>query len=136
MLYLVIGHGRYGQTIGKRLMGIQVLSVNEQEVIGYRNAFLRECVWFFAQIAGIVYLIVETMQSPAPVAIQQTYFKSIVALITSSWFILEVITMLLNKKRRALHDLIAGSIVVIIVEIKREALKKKQKALLHEWQSQ
>jgi len=29
-----------------------------------------------------------------------------------SWFILEVITMLTNSKRRALHDWIAGTVVV------------------------
>ena len=28
------------------------------------------------------------------------------------WFLLEVITIMLNSKRRALHDFIAGSVVV------------------------
>jgi len=41
-LYLVISHGKYGQTIGKRLMGIKVLDINEQGVINYKNSFLRE----------------------------------------------------------------------------------------------
>ena len=31
---------------------------------------------------------------------------------TSAWFIVEVATMLTNDKRRALHDFIAGSVVV------------------------
>ena len=31
-----------------------------------------------------------------------------------AWFVLELATMLLNYKRRALHDLIAGSVVVCV----------------------
>lgn len=30
----------------------------------------------------------------------------------TAWFFLEVVTMLFNDKRRALHDFIAGSVVV------------------------
>jgi uncharacterized RDD family membrane protein YckC len=29
-----------------------------------------------------------------------------------AWFVLELLTMLTNNKRRALHDFIAGSVVV------------------------
>ena len=135
-VYLVIGHGRYGQTIGKYLMGIKVFDVNEGEVIGYRRAFLRECVWFFAQMAGLVYLIADTARSVEPIAIHETYYKSIVGLITSTWFILEVVTMMFNKKRRALHDFIADSVVVNISELKREHLHKRQKELMQSLRAQ
>jgi uncharacterized RDD family membrane protein YckC len=133
--YLVIGHGRYGQTIGKYLMGIKVLDVNEEKVIGYRRAFLRECVWFIAQTAGIVYLIVDNMKSVEPMAIHETYYKSIVGVITSTWLILEVVTMMFNKKRRALHDFIAGSVVINLYELKREHLHKRQQELLQSLQA-
>jgi uncharacterized RDD family membrane protein YckC len=129
-LYLVVGHGRYGQTIGKHLMGIKVFDVNEKEVIGYRRAFLRESVWLFAQMAGIVYLFVDTVKSSEPIAVYETYYKSIVGLISSSWFLLEVVTMLFNKKRRAMHDLIAGSVVVHLTELKKEDLHKRQQELM------
>ena len=33
-------------------------------------------------------------------------------MVAGIWFMLEIITMLLNEKRRALHDLIAGTVVV------------------------
>jgi uncharacterized RDD family membrane protein YckC len=128
--YLVIGHGRYGQTLGKYLMGVKVMDVNEKDVIGYRRAFLRECVWFFAQLAGIIYLTVDTTKSVEPIAIHETYYKSIVGLITSTWFLLEVVTMLFNKKRRALHDFIAGSVVVHLIELRKETLQKRQQELI------
>ena len=135
-MYVVIGHGRYGQTLGKYLMGIKVFDVNEQKIIGYRRAFLRECVWFFAQMAGIVYLIVDTSKSVETMAIHETYYKSIVGLITSTWFILEVVTMMFNNKRRALHDFIAGSVVVNISELKREHLRERQQELMQSLQTQ
>ena len=128
--YLVIGHGRYGQTVGKYLMGVKVMDVNEKDVIGYLIAFIRECVWFFAQMAGIVYLIVSTTESVEPIAIHETYYKSIVGLITSTWFLLEVVTLLFNKKKRALHDFIAGSVVVHLIALRREALQKRQQELM------
>src|SRR5688500_121192 len=63
-LYVVIGHGKYRQTFGKRLMRIKVFDVNEKYLIGYKKAFLRESVWFFAVIAGITYLIISTSNTP------------------------------------------------------------------------
>src|SRR5688572_458074 len=52
-LYVVIGHGRYGQTLGKKLMGIKVLNFRETGTIGYGRAFSRESPWFLAQMAGL-----------------------------------------------------------------------------------
>ena len=54
-LYVVIGHGKFGQTIGKKLMGIKVFALDEKDLISYKNAFLRESIWFFAVVAGIIY---------------------------------------------------------------------------------
>jgi uncharacterized RDD family membrane protein YckC len=31
---------------------------------------------------------------------------------TANWFLVEIITMLTNDKRRALHDFIAGTVVI------------------------
>ena len=130
-LYLVIGHGHFGQTLGKYVMGIKVLNVQETGTIGYWRAFLRDSVWFFAQTAGIVFIIINTQGSPEPVT-NYGSFNMITDLITLSWFLLEVITMLLNKKRRAMHDLIAGSVVVDLGVIRREQLYKKHRDLMQE----
>jgi hypothetical protein len=116
-------------------MGIKVFDVAEAKVIGYRRAFLRECVWFFAQMAGITYLIVDTTRSMEPLTIHETYYKSIVGIITSTWFVLELATMLLNEKRRALHDVISGSVVVDLSELKRMQLHKKSRELMQSLQA-
>lgn len=135
-LYVVIGHGRYGQTIGKRLMGIKVFDLNEKTLIVYKNAFLRESVWFFAIIAGIIYLTVSTSNAATlNEEIKATYYNDIVGLTSGTWLILELITMFFNKKRRALHDFLAGSVVVDLNELQREDLQRRQNELITSLQS-
>ena len=130
-VYAVIGHGRYGQTIGKRLMGIKVFDLNERTLIGYKNAFLRESVWFFAVIAGIIYLTISTSNIPTfNEVIKATYYDDIVGLTSGIWLILELITMFFSKKRRALHDFLAGSVVVDLNELQREDLQGRQNELI------
>jgi len=130
-LYVVIGHGRFGQTIGKRLMGIKVFDLTEKHIIGYKRAFLREAVWFLAEIVGIIYLMVSTFNdSNFNETLLDTYYSSIVGLISAIWLILELITMLFNNKRRALHDFIAGSVVVDLNKLQREDLQKRKQELL------
>lgn len=129
-LYVVIGHGKYGQTIGKRLMNIQVLDKGEEIRIGYKRAFLRESVWFFTAILAIIYFIVATSANPViNEQLRETYFENFIGRTTAIWFLLELVTTLTNSKRRALHDFIAGSVVVDILELKREELYEKQDAL-------
>ena len=130
-LYVVIGHGKYGQTIGKRLMGIKVFDLNEKTLIGYKNAFLRESVWVFAVIAGIIYLAISTSNTSAfNEVIKATYYDDIVGFTSGIWLILELITMFFDKKRRALHDFLAGSVVVDLNELQREDLQKRQNELI------
>jgi uncharacterized RDD family membrane protein YckC len=130
-LYVVIGHGKYGQTIGKRLMGIKVFDLKEKTLIGYKNAFLRESVWFFAIIAGIIYLTISTSNSATlNKEVKDTFYNDIVGLTSGIWLILELITMFFNKKRRALHDFLAGSVVVDLNELQREDLQRRQNELI------
>ncbi len=125
--YVVVGHGKYGHTIGKKLMKIQVLDKNEQMPIGYGRAFIRESVCFFAAVIGIIYFIIATYSNPViNESLRETYFENFVSRITSIWFILELITALTNNKRRALHDFLAGSVVVDILALKREELDQRQ----------
>lgn len=109
-MYLVIGHGKYGQTLGKKAMGVKVLDISEERLIGYKRAFLRECILFFFSAGFIIYLVSKTgsQQTPEDVMRESNlgfYFPLI-------WFALEIVTTLTNLKYRALHDYIAGSVVI------------------------
>ena len=130
-LYVVIGHGKYGQTIGKRLMNIKVFDLNEKTLIGYKKAFLRESVWFFAIVAAIIYFTISTANTiTLNEEVKATYYNDIVSLTSGIWLILEITTMFFNKKRRALHDFLAGSVVVDINELRREDLQRRENELI------
>lgn len=42
IFYSVYLHGRYGQTLGKKVMNIKVLDLSESKKIGLKHAFYRE----------------------------------------------------------------------------------------------
>ena len=106
--YSVYFHGKYGQTPGKFLMKIKVVDhLNEAAVIGYQRALLREIgTILFILIGGILHF---TVSDP------ETYDISRL-LITFGWLAAELLTMWFNQKRRAIHDLIAGSVVIDIAQ--------------------
>jgi len=108
LTYFVVCHGRYGYTIGKKMMNIKVTRVDEKNLIGYSRAFYRESVWFLTNMALIVYLIIDNLHSETidTNVLRIGFYTSIV------WSLLELVTMLMNEKRRAIHDFIAGSVVI------------------------
>jgi uncharacterized RDD family membrane protein YckC len=130
LLYSVIGHGRYGQTIGKRVMAIKVLDLDENNLIGYKRAFFRESIWFFSVIIGLAYLLISSSNSSTLDDSTMTSYGGIIGISSIIWLALELFTMLFNDKRRALHDFMAGSVVVKLDEIKRETLKTQQQEVV------
>ena len=112
LLYVVIGHAKYGQTVGKWLMNIKVLDLGENKLIGYRRAFYRESVWFLVSFAAIFYMIIRI--GPANINDPDNIkgYESFSLIFSLGWFVAELVTMLTNNKRRAIHDFIAGSVVV------------------------
>jgi len=57
MLYSVYLHGRYGQTLGKKVMNIRVLDLNESKTIGFKYAFYREAILFIFHSIGMLFII-------------------------------------------------------------------------------
>ena len=110
-LYVVIGHGQYGQTLGKKAMGLKVLDISETKLIGYGRAFLRESIWFFFSASVIIYMLISMNREMGitPQEIMNSEFNFYFPL---AWFVIEIFTTLTNKKYRALHDYIAGSVVI------------------------
>ena len=109
--YSVGMHGTFGQTFGKMATKVIVLDVSEIK-LSYKQAALRDIVpiltWplnFYVayQVAFAGVTNEELVQSPVAVAIFASLF---------GWMVLELVTMLFNNKRRAIHDFIAGSVVI------------------------
>ncbi|HJX27068.1 MAG TPA: RDD family protein [Thermoanaerobaculia bacterium] len=112
-LYNVLLHARYGQTLGKMVVGVKVLDVNEQSTPTLRQAFLRDIVYIILNTLGLGYMIYLIVMNQYSVDSHRlTLPLQMLGGAAFGWSLLELITMLTNSKRRALHDWIAGTVVV------------------------
>lgn len=114
-LYSIGMHSYNGQTFGKMAVGVQVTNSKNESSITYIQALLRDLVPIICLTALVIMSLnapeVETLED---MEIHKDFFfmLSVLGVTRTIWFILEFATMLLNKKRRALHDYIAGTVVV------------------------
>jgi len=115
--YSVFMHARYGQTIGKMVCGVVVRDLSEAP-LSVRQAALRDIVPLVLLPISLAVDLPDLLQGLNPS--RQERFTSgpphwltlVLGSIFLLWSAAEVITMLTNKKRRAVHDLIAGSVVI------------------------
>ena len=115
---------RFGGTPGKLIVGIRIRKL-DGEPVGYREAFLR---YFPDAILGLLMSIAlvfplfhmsdSEYQSLAfmerakrMVELAPSWYKPL-QWIQTAWVWGELIVLLTNRKRRALHDFIAGTVVV------------------------
>jgi uncharacterized RDD family membrane protein YckC len=123
-LYVVFFHARWGQTVGKMALKIRVVRTDGSP-IGWGNALRRHSVdgvlsllSIIAQSAAILsipgaeYVAAgwtergELVANAAPAGLQWVN----IALMVWGWG--EVLTMMFNRRRRALHDFLGGTVVV------------------------
>lgn len=110
--YFIILHSRYGQTIGKKITGIKVVDIDEANLIGIKRSIYRELPWIIANIVIIVYAVIKLFLTSIDLAIIKESYNELSFIIALCWMIIELITMLTNYKKRALHDYLAKSVVV------------------------
>ncbi len=127
--YHIYCHGRFGQTIGKRVMGIRVVRLDGGP-IGWREAWIRSSVdlvfaslWAVSSFIAITtitdadYYGIDWKQRPhALVALQPSWLRW-TRPASTIWVWSEIIVMLFNAKRRALHDFIAGTVVIRVEKV-------------------
>lgn len=120
-LYL---HARSGQTIGKRVMNIRVVKVSGAR-IGWRESWLRSSVDISFAVLGVIASLVALAtisdadfygvgwkQQTQNLLAHQPAWLAWTVTASQIWVWSELIVMLLNKRRRSLHDFIAGTVVV------------------------
>jgi uncharacterized RDD family membrane protein YckC len=112
-LYDVLLHGIYGQTIGKRVMGVVVINQDEKQPMTIAQAIRRDIYPVIMAIIGIIIFIPRVLRGGYPTT-PPTYTTMdwVRSYSFYGWFLMEFITMLFNSRRRALHDYIAGTVVV------------------------
>jgi uncharacterized RDD family membrane protein YckC len=107
-------HARYGQTLGKRAMHVKVMDVSEERIPSLGQAFLRDIGYIAINTFSLAYFIHIVVAHKYVTGTEQldSLPGIILACAGLGWFLLEVITMFSNSKRRAVHDLIAKTVVV------------------------
>lgn len=109
IIYFVVMHGWCGQTVGKMLMKVKVLTFSETPM-SFRQAILREAPQIVTTIGSFIFLYPLTqndIDSNSP-----DYWKNPFIILMLIWGVADVIAALTNHKCRALHDYLAGTVVV------------------------
>jgi uncharacterized RDD family membrane protein YckC len=115
---------RFGGTPGKRVMRVHIRKVDGSPVT-YREAVLRYLPdWLLARLSGVVmilavlhltdaeYLAVPFQKRLDLVTAAEPPWSGAVTAATHLWTWGEFIVMMTNRNRRALHDFLAGTVVV------------------------
>jgi uncharacterized RDD family membrane protein YckC len=123
-MYHVYFNVRFGGTPGKLAVGIRITKPDGTKIgwveawkrssvdIGFALLMLCVEVWALTQVNGEQYsaaAFVERMQ------LLQSYYPSwfrIVTIAQNIWIWSEVVVLLFNKRKRALHDFIARTVVI------------------------
>ena len=107
VVYFVAMHAIYGQTVGKMLMKVKVVDLSEAP-IGFKRAIMRDIpqiIFTFLSLAPFM---------TAPLTENPEMQINILTLCLMAWSFADIAVFLSNDKRRALHDYIAGTVVVRI----------------------
>lgn len=115
---------RYGGTPGKLLLGITILRIDGNDVT-WREAMLRELVTIvfslgYAALTIFALSLVDRVEyQEIPWRQKQRYLESVAPItfgmyrwLSGAWFWSELIVLLFNARKRALHDFIAGTVIV------------------------
>jgi uncharacterized RDD family membrane protein YckC len=111
VIYSVILHYRNGQTIGKWVAGVKVMDISETRKLTLLQSIWRDSFYLLVSLVGLIYYGFYLTQN-ADTGIILSDYISFSDNPVFLWTIVELITMLTNSKRRALHDFIAKSVVV------------------------
>ena len=106
LIYNFWFHYRYGQTIGKRIMEIKVLNISESR-INFLQIIIRETLIFIVFYSYSIYRMWKNQNFTRLDIIMVGIFNIALLLIDLS-------IIAINNRKRALHDLIAKTVVVRI----------------------
>ena len=109
--YSIFLHYKYGQTVGKWITGVKVLNIDELKTMTFKQCVLRDSFYLITEVLALLYFTYMFFGSSQHAKLFDNYreFNTYPTLI---WTLLELISMLTNSKRRAVHDFLANSVVI------------------------
>jgi len=122
--YDIYFNARFGGTLGKLAVGIRITKPNGEK-IGWKEAWLRssvDLVFTFGMLVLTFWalVLVDPQEYSSTGLLQRTpliasFFPGwypVVSMGQQAWLWSEVVILLLNRRKRALHDFIASCLVV------------------------
>ncbi|MBO6576778.1 MAG: RDD family protein [Rhodothermales bacterium] len=122
-MYHVSFNAVLGGTPGKLLMGLRI-TCPDGSAIGWREAWLRSCVdvgiafchallqiWILIQVGPSAFNALPWPRAAEPSGVVLIVLGVLLGL-QYVWAFGELVTLLFNKRKRALHDLIGGTVVI------------------------
>lgn len=131
---------RNGGTPGKLIAGIKILKINGEDV-DWKEAILRQIVSFCITLFATIITIIAISKADGayferlPWIQKQQYLMGLTPVlflvyrwVSNIWVYGELFVLLFNKRKRALHDFIAGTVIVRIkyIDKLREAMAKDE----------
>ncbi|MDH3975247.1 MAG: RDD family protein [Deltaproteobacteria bacterium] len=124
-IFIVVLNAKYGISPGKLIARIRITKLDGSK-ISFKEAILRNSVDIFFSIILLISLLttlfsLTDLQSYFTLSFDDrsvflhsntTLFSYILFYIQNLWYASELMVLLLNKKKRALHDFIAGTVVI------------------------
>jgi uncharacterized RDD family membrane protein YckC len=102
---------RYGGTLGKLMCRIRIYHVSETSYLSVGQALMRGSVGIALNVIGTGIMIYEISSSETPDSQWLLRLNEWFLYANLGWCVLEILTALFNKKRRAIHDFIGSSVV-------------------------
>jgi uncharacterized RDD family membrane protein YckC len=128
--YPIYFHARWGQTVGKMVARIKVTRPDGTRIM-LRHAFLRNAVDLMLWVlytSSTMYVLAAWPASEWSLIGRDDQHRLLVEhnplfgthdALQQAWMWSELLVLLFNKKRRALHDFIAGTVVIKVVTLSR-----------------
>jgi uncharacterized RDD family membrane protein YckC len=107
-VYFIVMHAMFGQTVGKMLMKVKVLDAFSESPVKFYQAFLRDLPQLLFILGSFIFLnplAPDEINSPE-------YMKNPLVILMMFWGLADIFSVFTNEKRRAIHDYIAGTVVV------------------------
>ncbi len=110
-MYSVFFHYHSGQTYGKKWMNIRVVDKDEKQLLTFEQSFKRDSIPILLETIGILFICISIIKI-GELPSKHSWLNQMTEWLGTIWFILEIVTMMTNDKRRAFHDLLANSVVI------------------------
>lgn len=110
-LYSILLHGVYGQTLGKMVAKVKVVDAFENPIT-FHHAVLRELPYLSFNFSLIFFTMQQTPNVEQPNLFTPDSVADIILFLMVGWTFVDIAVFFISDKCRALHDFIAGTVVI------------------------